>query len=128
MTRKRKSFGALILCLIIFTFVFVSPGTAQVGNNARNDLRGDNMGDFVALWWSDERTSTTYVMYRSTSQTGPWQEIGRIESDVSRTSGAKVDYTPDARLMTLCYKVEALDSSGAVIRTYQPACIPAFAG
>jgi hypothetical protein len=128
MKRNRVRFVALLLCLLTFPLFAAKPSRAQGAQNGPRDLSGANMGDFIALTWAHERTSTTYVMYRSSSQTGPWQEIGRIESDVSRTSGAKVDYTPDARLMTLCYKVEALDSSGAVIRSYQPACIPAFAG
>jgi hypothetical protein len=129
MKRNRIRSATLLFFLLFFPFVLFAadPARAQSGVNNRNDLWGDNMGDFIGLWWSDEPSSALYVMYRSTSQNGPWQEIGRIESDVSRTSGGKVDYTPDARLKTLCYKVEALDAAGRVVRTYQPMCVPRYA-
>jgi hypothetical protein len=42
--------------------------------------------------------------------------------------GAKVDRTPEARLKDLCYRVEATDESGAVIRVYQPICVPKYTG
>jgi len=128
MKRHFITFVALF-CVLFFPLLFLiaKPSYAQGASNGPDDLHIETMGDFIALWWSDEPSSATYVMYRSTSQTGPWQEIGRIESDVSRTSGGKVDYTPDARLKTLCYKVDALDAAGRVIRTYQPICVPKYA-
>jgi hypothetical protein len=123
--------ATLVFCLLFSPLAFFAAGTAraQVINNGPQDLSGENMGDFIILWWSDDPSIsiTTYVMYRSPSQTGPWQEIGRMQADVSIISGGKVDYTPDARLKTLCYKVEALDAAGRVVRTYQPMCIPKYA-
>jgi hypothetical protein len=38
----------------------------------------------------------------------------------------RLDDTPDARLMDLCYKVEAIDTEGLVIETYEPICVPKF--
>ena len=129
MKRNRARFISLLFGLLFFSLVFLAAGTAraQFGANAQYDLWGDNMGDLIALWWSDDPSSTAYVIYRSANQTGPWQEIGRMQADVSIISGGKVDYTPDARLKTLCYKIEAVDAAGRVIRTYQPMCIPKYA-
>jgi hypothetical protein len=129
MKRNRFRSATLLFFLLFFPLLLFAAGMAraQGASNAADDLTGENMGDFIALWWSDEPSSVLYVMYRATSRNGPWQEIGRIESDVSRTSGGKVDYTPDARLKTLCYKVEALDAAGRVVRAYQPMCIPKYA-
>ncbi len=39
-----------------------------------------------------------------------------------------MDVTPDARLKDLCYKVEAIDVKGNVIRRYEPVCVPKFVG
>jgi hypothetical protein len=128
MKRNRIRFIALLFCLLIFPLFAPNAVRAQGASNDPGDLHGENMGDYIALWWSDEPSSITYVMYRATSQNGPWQDIGSVDAAVKRTGGAIADNTTDARLMTLCYKLDALDSTGAVIRSYQPACIPAFAG
>ena len=45
---------------------------------------------------------------------------------VARTSGPKIDDTPEARLMDLCYKVEAINELGRAIRIYEPMCVPKF--
>jgi hypothetical protein len=129
MKRNRFRSATMLFFLLFFPFVLfaVDPARAQVGANARNDLRGDNMGDYMALWWSDEPTATRYTLYRSTSQSGPWQKLWTADSDMARTGGPKVDPTPDARLKTLCYKLEALDAAGRVVRAYQPMCIPKYA-
>jgi hypothetical protein len=129
MKRNRFRSATLLFFLLFFPLAFlaVDPARAQVGANARNDLLGDNMGDYIVLWWAQDRSTTTYVMYRSTSQTGPWQEIARIDAAFSRTGGGIIDDTTDGRLMTLCYKLEALDGAGRVVRAYQPMCIPKYA-
>lgn len=49
-----------------------------------------------------------------------------MPDDVARTSGSKIDDTPLVRLADICYKVEAVDANGLVIRTYQPMCVPKF--
>jgi len=36
----------------------------------------------------------------------------RTSQATARTGGAKEDFTPDARLMDLCYKVEGIDAKG----------------
>ena len=94
--------------------------------NARGDLWGENQGDQIVFNWAYHTGASEYIVYRAMSVTGPWQELGRMSDAVARTSGAKIDDTPDARLMDLCYKVEAIDASGQVIRIYQPMCVPKF--
>jgi hypothetical protein len=129
MRRNHVGLLALLFCLSFFPLAFlaVDPARAQVGANARNDLWGDNMGDYIVLWWTDESSATQYVVYRSTSQNGPWQQSGTVDADMSRTGGGKIDRNPDARLMTLCYKVEAQNAAGTVIKTYEPICVPKYA-
>jgi hypothetical protein len=129
MKRTRVRLIALLFFLLFFPLVFfaAAPALAQGASNAADDLTGENMGGAIYLWWSEEPAATQYVLYRSTSQNGPWQQLGTIDSDISLTGGPKVDRTADARLMTLCYKLEALDAAGRVVRTYQPMCVPKYA-
>jgi hypothetical protein len=53
-------------------------------------------------------------------------ELAGVDEEASRTGEAKIDETPDAAKMNLCYKVEAIDGSKKLIRTYQPMCVPQF--
>jgi hypothetical protein len=91
-------------------------------SNREVDLSGRNEGDFVALSWESEEIATEYIVFRAPSVQGPWQEIFR--RPVHAPNG--VDVTPDARLMELCYAVEAVNRSGIVIRRYEPICVPKF--
>lgn len=99
----------------------------QWASNAQGDLFGENLGDGIVLDWDLHDGATEYKVYRSTSLAGPWEQVLRTRQVAASTGGAREDLTPDASLMDLCYKVEALDAAGAVIRTYEPICIPKFA-
>ena len=118
---------SLVLFLTVYLcFITVEVSEAQVAMNPQGDLLGENMGDNIAFNWADEDGAVQYIVYKSLSITGPWQELGRT-ADVG-IGGAKVDVTPDARLKDLCYKIEAIDAKGNVIRKYEPMCVPKFAG
>jgi hypothetical protein len=92
-------------------------------NNRKDDLAGWNMGDQIVLWWERQDHATEYIVYRSLSSDGLWKELTR-ETAVGRAN--TVDITPDARLIDLCYRLEALDAKGRVIRRYKPVCVPKF--
>ena len=94
--------------------------------NPQGDLEGSNMGDQVVLSWAFDDRATGYVLFRSTSLQGPWVERLRFDADAVRSGGSQVDITPDARLMDLCYKVDAVDGKGEVIRRYEPICVRKF--
>jgi hypothetical protein len=96
-------------------------------SNAQGTLYGENAGDFIILQWNLNDSIAEYFVYRSMSLNGPWEQTGRFSQGAASTGGAKVDDTPDARLMDLCYKVEAVDSKGLVIEFYEPICVPKFA-
>jgi hypothetical protein len=98
----------------------------QWASNAQRTLYGENAGDFIILQWSLNDSAAEYFVYRSMSLNGPWAQTGRFSQGAASTGGAKVDDTPDARLMDLCYKVEAIDSKGLVIEFYEPICVPKF--
>jgi hypothetical protein len=98
----------------------------QWASNAKGTLYGENMGDFIILQWSLNDSATEYFVYRSTSPNGPWKQTGRFSQGAARTGGAKVHETPDARLMDLCFKVEAIDATGRAIELYEPICVPKF--
>ena len=98
----------------------------QWASNAQGTLFGENMGDFIILQWSLNDSATEYFVYRSTSPNGPWEQTGRFSQGAARTGGAKVHETPNARLMDLCFKVEAIDAKGLVIEFYEPICVPKF--
>jgi hypothetical protein len=88
--------------------------------NPENDLWGLNYGDFISLWWAPQEGASEYILSRSFSSEGPWEE------DVRTSDSKAVDFTPDARVTDLCYRVEALDANSVVIRSYDPVCIPKF--
>jgi hypothetical protein len=96
-------------------------------SNAQRTLYGENAGDFIILQWTLNDDAAEYRTYRSMSLAGPWEQVLRTSQGAAATGGAKVDDTPDGRLMDLCYKVEAIDFKGLVIEFYEPICVPKFA-
>ncbi len=128
----------LIFAISLFWLLIVQPSLITVkvtqaqpfpsAQNAQGDLWGENWGDKIVFNWVEEDGAAMYIIYRSTSANGPWEELSRIDDDAARTSGSKVDVTPDARLKDLCYKIEAIDAKGNVIKRYEPMCVPKFAG
>jgi hypothetical protein len=104
---------------------FVSVSGAQSANNSNNDLGAVNHGDFIAIQWDDTVGATQYYVYTSTSASGPWTLSFSVSDNLG---GAKMDYTPNARLIDLCYKVEATDATKAVIKVYEPICVPKYTG
>ena len=125
MIRRLLLAGVLAVCSLSVQFGFVGDIDAQWASNPSRDLFGENMGDFIMIQWSGHQGAALYNMYGSTSPDGPWT---LLLSTPDMRGGAKVDRTPDARLMDLCYKVEATNASGAVIRVYQPICVPKYRG
>jgi hypothetical protein len=124
--RKTLIFAIGLVCLLIVQSNFITFVGAQVAENPQGDLWGQNMGDHIMFWWSNQAGSAEYIVYRAPSDAGPWQELARVREVAARTGGAKVDYTADAKVMDLCYKVEAIDANAMVIRFYEPMCIPKF--
>jgi hypothetical protein len=98
----------------------------QWASNAQGTLYGENAGDFIILQWTLNDDAAEYRTYRSRSLAGPWEQVLRTSQAAAATGGAKVDDTPDARLMDLCYKVQAIDAKGLVIGTYEPISVPKF--
>jgi len=94
----------------------------EMVGNKNYDLRGLNMKDQIVLWWSGDENAEEYVFYRAYSKDGPWIEWFRTFKGEPMNA---VDGTPkEAQTMDLCYKIEALDSRGRVIRRYEPICVP----
>lgn len=91
--------------------------------NPQNDLVGNNNLEGIGLVWDREESAADYVIFRSDSISGPFVEVGRVKTGSDRRTNA-VDITPDARTKTLCYKVEAMDTSGNTTRLYEPVCVP----
>jgi len=92
-------------------------------SNQKADLSGYNSGDGIDLWWSDDDRAAEYIVYRGPSIDGPWEEIFRR---IGRESSKGVDLTTEARLRDLCYRIEAVDAKGKVVRRYEPICVPKF--
>jgi len=89
--------------------------------NKNNDFRGLNMKDQIVLWWTYDDSASEYVIYRAYSKDGPWAEW---EHSLATQPKNTVDITPEAQTTDLCYKIEALDSNGKVIKRYEPICVP----
>ena len=88
--------------------------------NRNKDLSGLNNGDFNALWWEKDERASEYAFFRGPTSDGPWEEVAKV----SLPSG--VDFTSEARLRQLCYRVEALDANGGVILRYDPVCLTCY--
>ncbi len=93
--------------------------------NARGDLDGQNMRHQIVLWWSRDPRAEEYVVLRSHSADGPWEEAFRHDAATAGESGAAVDTTPEAQTTQLCYRMEVL-AGGHVVRRYEPICVPAY--
>lgn len=90
-------------------------------SNLANDLVGNNNLEGIGLGWDRDDRAAGYVLFRSESISGPFVDLGSVGS--ARSTNAS-DFTPDAQTKTLCYKIEARDSSGKTIRVYEPVCVP----
>jgi hypothetical protein len=127
-----KKFLTIAISLVLFLafhlcFIGVEVSEAQSAENAQGTLYGENREDHILLQFDTNDSATEYFVYRSTSLTGPWQVSGHFTQGQATTGSGAMEFTPDARLKDLCYKVEALDAKGNVIEMYEPICIPKFA-
>src|SRR5881409_3040741 len=80
-------------------FINVEVGEAQWASNAKGTLYGENLGDSIILRWDLNDSATEYIVYRSTSLTGPWEVNGRFSQAAASTGGPTEELTPDARLV-----------------------------
>jgi hypothetical protein len=109
--------------LIYLGLILVAASYGQTGQNPGRDLAATNYGNMIMLHWAQTDGASEYVVYRSLSISGPWEVLYTI---VSPPKGAMTDVTPDAMTMILCYHIDAKNSSGVVIHTYQPICVPKY--
>lgn len=105
------------------TVQIIEPEPILQFSSENPNINALNWGDSIDLWWEPDESAAEYVVFRSNSAQGPWQELFRRPQ--TRPQG--VDFTADATLMDLCYKLEARDAAGLVIRLYEPICVPKFA-
>jgi hypothetical protein len=126
---KRRIILTLLLGMLLavaLSVVIPTGSYAQFAENPQGTLHGENLGDSIILQWDVNDKATEYIVYRSTTISGPWQVNGRFSQSAVKTGGATQEITPDAQLMDLCYRVEALDAVGVVIQLYEPICVPKF--
>ncbi len=114
------------LLTVYLCFITVQVSQAQSAENAQGTLYGENREDHILLQFDTNDSATEYFVYRSTSLTGPWQVSGHFTQGQATTGSGAIEFTPDARLKDLCYKVEALNATGLVIEFYEPICVPKF--
>jgi hypothetical protein len=126
--RKTLIISISLVCIltVYLCLIAVEVSHAQAAEKSQGDLYGENDGDSIVLQWDLQDGAKEYVIYRSTSLAGPWVAVGRPSDSSIRTGGAKEYPIPDATLMDLCFKVEAIDAIGVVIKTYEPICVPRF--
>ena len=75
------------------------------------------------LWWADLPPNTDrVVIYRATSANGPWNRAVEDQITPDRPTGA-VDLV-DGTLHDLYYRMEALDASGSVLKSYEIVYVP----
>jgi hypothetical protein len=115
----------LVFCFFSLVSPFVRESNAQWASSSSRDFGGENRGDFIMLQWDPTDSAAWYFVYVAYSSNGPWSLL--FETDNTPGGGAKVHMTPDARTRDLCYKVDAKDATGTVIKTYEPICVPKYA-
>ncbi|MEK7841978.1 MAG: hypothetical protein AAB197_04825 [Deltaproteobacteria bacterium] len=87
-------------------------------SNKHVDLTGTNMRNRIYLVWDYEKKAHEYIIYHAYSIDGPWTIIG------GSPSLSAIDGTFEAQTRDLCYKIEAWDANGKVLRVYEPICVP----
>jgi hypothetical protein len=115
----------LVFCFFSLVSPFVRESHAQWASNASGDLFGENRGDFILFQFLPTDSAALYIMYVGYSLNGPWSVFG---ADDTAAGGGRMHMTPEARTKILCYEVEAKDAKGAVIKTYEPICVPKYEG
>jgi len=91
-------------------------------NNSKVDFSGTNIGDSIHFSWAPAEHAKEYVLFRAYSIDGPWTEVAPIPG--SLTNG--VNITSEARERTLCYRLEARDDKGNIVKSYEPICVPKY--
>jgi hypothetical protein len=124
MNRRLPAAALLAFCFFSLQPPFVHVARAQWASNASGDLFGENRGDFILFQFLPTDSAALYLMYVGYSSNGPWSVFG---ADDTAAGGARMHITPEARTTDLCYKVEAKDLTGTVIKTYEPICVPKYA-
>jgi hypothetical protein len=94
--------------------------------NPHGDLTGENWRDYIILQWLPEEGAKTYIIYRALSVSDPWLELARKDDELVRSGQALQDITELARTNSLCYKVEAVNDLGQLVRVYDFVCVPKF--
>ena len=102
------------------------PQTTPSASNDQGTLYGEHMGDFIVFQFATRDVAAEYFVYTAPSINGPWEQTGRFSQGAARTGGAKVDDSPEVKVMDRCYKVEVIDAAGLVVEIYEPICVPKF--
>jgi hypothetical protein len=77
----------------------------------------------IHITWGPTAGASEYVIYHSQSISGPWEVLYTM---VGENKKDMTDVTPDAMTRGVCYQIDAKSSSGIVIYTYQPVCVPKY--
>ena len=92
-------------------------------SNAQSDLVGSNLLESIDLNWDTDDRAVEYRIFRAYAVDGPFVDIGQLLAKANRNANAE-DFTSEAQIKTLCYKIEARNAQGKTIRIYEPICIP----
>jgi hypothetical protein len=123
----------IVLAMIVFCIFGLCEGVAIPdvfklisAQNPQGDLTGENWRDRIILLWLPKDGAETYIVYRALSIKDPWVELVRKgEKDVVSFGGIE-DATELAQTNSLCYKVEAVNDAGQLVRVYEAVCVPKF--
>jgi hypothetical protein len=92
--------------------------------NTRGDLFAENWrGEVVVDWTPADTPDVVYHLYEALSPEGPWTSF----FDAIVGSNPVHQGQPNALFRDVCYKIEATDKEGTVIRAYEPICVPKYA-
>jgi hypothetical protein len=116
------------------SLTLIQPAIAQSPNvfklvraqNPQGDLTGENWRDYIILQWLPQDGAKTYIIYRALSVSDPWIELVRQDGELVRSTGGVLVLTELARTNSLCYKVEAVNDVGQLVRVYEAVCVPKF--
>jgi hypothetical protein len=92
--------------------------------NAKGDLTGENWIERIILLWHAQDGAITYLIYRASSVKAPWVEVAKKDEIDVRSFGGYEDITDLALTNDLCYKVEAVNEVGQLVRVYESVCVP----
>ena len=120
--------ATLVICILSFSDESVAQEVLKSvrAQNPSGDLRGENWRVRIFVMWPAQEGAKTYIIYRALSVNEHWVELAQKKNEEVIDSGTYEDITDLAQSNSLCYKIEAVNEVGQLLRVYEAVCMPKY--